>query len=349
MSAAIASCSKLLELILHESSFDSVSCNAVIHRLVQILRTIDAQEYGDFTWYFCGATLGLCCKAPNRIDHLLRLYYKLAERAPRPDGVPRWQECCCELVNTMGRYGGLSLIGPEYEHWTKWRPLAPGRQDAADGSKLIFTKEEIEEGERFEEIKYATRYQARKKNADIVAGAVEGRHAALMATGECTHRGVMRQCVSAAELAVEEYLAKGERARPMQWSSTFALALLLKIRAMAKSLFEDPMTAEEELENKRKRWIELLKRWLWDDDLNKGNGRLVKHHVMVSCFRIGLNAKTHNAAADAGEPSGRAVQRDKRTALCSWIVVFLNGQPSPRPYEAVSLIDVRSGPASSEL
>ena len=57
---------------------------------------------------------------------------------------------------------------------------------------------------------------------------------------------------------------------------------MLRLRGVAKSLFSRPGVSEEKLEQTRQEWQELLKRELWDRELNVTDSPVVKQHAMVS-------------------------------------------------------------------
>ena len=284
----VANCQKLLESALYLDDIDGVS--AVTDKLVRNLATVDDyEEYGTICAGICYHMQLLCGKAPQRMDHLLRLYYRVADRT-----IHRERRVFDEMLDESSESELMDTLADNCSdfanarnvHYGEWighsllHPLPPGKTNPEDDSKLIFSQEEVDTD--FERVKYAIRYQAAKKSEDVVEGAILGRHAALMASGECKSEGTWWGFVD--DLGIEKQLAKIMKPGDPSWSTSDSIALLLRIRGMAKSLFSKPGVSSDELQQKKARWITLLKNWLWDEKFNVGNDRLVKHHVLVSRY-----------------------------------------------------------------
>ena len=266
---------KLLESALHLDDTNSLSYNTVINKLAYNLEIVldDYEEYGNICWGICTYMESLCGKAPYRMDHLLRLYYRLADRTVL-------QECQMFdgesiLMDTLATRCGDLAYGRRF-HYGEWaercssHPLPPGGVDSENHSKLIFSQEEVDTD--FERVKYTVYFQAKQKNADVIGGTILGRHAALMAGGVC----------KVDDLGIEKRLANIVDPSDSTRSAFDSIVLLLQIRGMAKSLFKKPGIFPNQLKQKKIRWVAFLKRWLWDENVNIGNDRLVKHHVLVS-------------------------------------------------------------------
>ena len=288
----VTNCKKLLESVLYLDDADVVTYNAVINILVYNLEAVDDfEEYQEVCHSICHNMILLFGKAPQRMDHLLRLYYRLADRTVRwerqlfdqqfdetsyPELLDALAIHCGDFAHSKKcNYGGWV---EQCLRYPELHALPPGGTDPEDGSKLVFSQEEVDTD--FQRVKDAVNFQAEQQNAGVIGGAILGRHAALMAGGACESEGVRWGFVD--DLGIEKCLAKTREPYSPTWDTSDSIALLLRVRGMAKSLFSKPGVSSDELIQKKTRWIALLKRWLWDENFNVGNDRLVKHHVMVS-------------------------------------------------------------------
>ena len=280
----VAKCTKLLESALY-LDVDGLSYNTAINKLLHNLGKVDDyEEYENACYGIREAMESLCCKAPQRIDHLLRLYYRLVDREPvrrerrmfdEPSQLMKVLDECPDFLNRRLHYG----------EWVERCPWdTPGGVDSEDASKLMFSEGEVEHD--FERVKVAVHYQAEQQNASVIGAAIFGRHAALLVSGVCESEGVCWDSVD--DIGINDDLARIDWGDNRIWSTSESMALLLKVRGMAKSLFSKPGVPSYELLQKKDTWIAFLKRWLWDDTFNVGNDRLVKHHVMVSRFNTSI-------------------------------------------------------------
>ena len=241
----------------------------------------DKENYENVCYGACMGMLNVAYRRPEHIDLLLRQYFAVTHQVDATGEIP--EGLCYDLLWCLNmnvvefRNNAFATHDQQYICAMK-----PGRDDPVDNSIVNMTQQEVEQ--RFEVVRDVLNKHMTREKEVLVQQAVCGRYAAMTYTGVCQQLPKSAGKIHLCDAGIEETLVEGGKLDG--WDKVRFVGTLLRVRAMAKSLFERPV---EELCLSKEDWLKWLKRWLWDPELNPTNDQMVKQHVLVSAFQRPYN------------------------------------------------------------
>jgi len=232
---------------------------------------------GDAIYGTCLGMMSLANTRPAYIDRFLQLFLKVVDIQPdqRLNSSTTTFSSCLLMLITDIYTGGFRT----HEFWPQNR-THPGAEYLLDRSMLNYTQEEVEGN--LDIILRDRTLQANEANSTIAKAAIFARFTVLI-------NQVRPSWLESYWINVQGYdtiLRKSKSFRE-KWIRASFIAALVRVRGYAKSVSEN--FAKDKLTNRKmEEWQELLKRWLYDPELNKTNDLMVKHHVLVSENLIAL-------------------------------------------------------------
>lgn len=149
----------------------------------------------------------------------------------------------------------------------------PGNNDIENASNIAFEMSDVEE--HLDQVMRIVSLQVNEGNNYIVRAAMYARYAVPLKAGNIQwFKGFSVQ-----DYGIEIQLRKD--IGTYRWIKEDLNAALVRLRGYAKSLSEKFSTAEE-TRGKIEEWKGLLKRWIYDPEVDKTRDLMVKHHVIVS-------------------------------------------------------------------
>ena len=238
--------------------------------LNQIYQFTPPSEQGNVAYGIC---LGMICLAtlhPTYVDRFLKLYFKAVDISPDHRLNPP--------ISTLGSQILMQMQIPSYRTHSFWPQLRthPGTPDPIDCSMLNYTQEEVENS--LEIILADRSIQASEANKVIVHAAMFSRFAVLLNE----HGPPWMESWKIVTDGLDHYL-RGTMNWNGEWNRVDFIASLVRLRGYAKSVSEK-FAAKKDSCGRMEEWQGLLKRWLYDPELNKKNDPVVKHHVLVSQY-----------------------------------------------------------------
>ncbi|MCJ1411919.1 hypothetical protein MMC19_006011 [Ptychographa xylographoides] len=233
------------------------------HTFNRMVTTAEPQERGNVTYGIYMGMMSLANAYPIHIDSFLQIYLKAVELSPSDQGDA---SLSFQIFMNMGETCNTGYRTNDF--WTQPVIYRPGTLDPLDSSNLNFTEEDIEGN--LSNVLRTSQRQAHEGNDYIVRAAMFARFGVFMKE---THPF----CING--YRIEECLRKetvGGR-----WIKAELIATLVRLRGYAKSLSEK-FAAEEGTYSRLNEWQRLLRRWLYDPELNMTNDPMVKYHVLVS-------------------------------------------------------------------
>lgn len=242
---------------------EDASINTLPELLDAMVGAAEPNDQGNVTYGICMGMMTLANANPTYIDSFLNVYCKAMKLAPsgRSEGTLESNIFMnmAETCNTGYRTN---------DFWASPVHLRPGTSDPLDASNLNFTKEDVEEN--LDNVLRNSQRQAHEGNDYIVRAAMYARFAVMM-------KESYPHMVDIYQLdAVFRKTLHGA-----VWIKADLIAALVRLRGYAKSVSEELARAEA-TRSKMDEWQTLLRRWLYDPDLNTMNDPMVKHHVIVS-------------------------------------------------------------------
>lgn len=243
---------------------EDVSINTLPELLDEMVGAAEPEDRGSVSYGICMGMMTLANANPTYIDSFLKVYYKAIELAP--PGQSAEDTLWSMIFMNMAETGHTGYRTSDF--WTSPVHLRPGTSDPLDASNLNFTKEDVEEN--LDNVLRNSQRQAHEGNDYIVRAAMYARFAVMM-------KESYPHMVDNYEFdAVFRKTLHG----PL-WIKADLIAALVRFRGYAKSVSEELARAEA-TRSKMDEWQTLLRRWLYDPDLNTTNDPMVKHHVIVS-------------------------------------------------------------------
>ena len=252
---------------LHKVSEDLTE-DTVALTLNQIYQFTPPSEQENVVYGICLGMIGLATLHPTYVDRFLKLYFKAVDISPDHRLNPPISTLCSQIL--------MQIEVSAYRTHTFWSQhrTHPGMQDLIDGSMLNYTQEEVENS--LDVIIKDRRHQANEANKVIVHAAIFSRFTVLLNE----HGPPWMESWKIKTYGIDSHLRRTWDFHG-SWNRVDFIACLVQLRGYAKSV-SDEYAAQKDMCGRMEEWQELLKRWLYDPELNKNNDPVVKHHVIVS-------------------------------------------------------------------
>ena len=265
----------ILESALSSTDLEGPICAVAILRLASIVNTASVDEYEQTCYGICMEMIEAAYRAPDRIDDLLCLYFKTADLASKPKELPRG-DLMDQLAMNIREFGHSRYR--DLEFWAPHTgPRPPGDLHSADASNVNFS--EVDVRDDLQGVLKVMKRQTEAGNKYMTELVMCGRFEALTRAGK--RKSTNANASRANGKAIGSILAKTQQVWTA-WNQVEFVGMMLRLRGVAKSLFSRPGVPEEESQQMMKEWQDLLKRWLWDSNLNVTNNQVVKQHAFVS-------------------------------------------------------------------
>ncbi|GAM91424.1 hypothetical protein ANO11243_094740 [Dothideomycetidae sp. 11243] len=257
-----------------ETQWDDLSHvteSTVASALVQVLASFSHEHRGQAAYNICMGMISLARSHPEYMDALLKAYLASAELAVQRgvtngcDTTLRSSIVMQMAEATHGGYMPVSRLGC----------IAFSRSitDPQNEANLCFTEDDVDD--HLDEVVHTVRLQVFRGNSHIIEMAMLARFTHLInANRPDWDRRFFDQD------AVEQLRHDFEKASPL-WCKAEFIASLLRLRGYAKDLF-DNFLLHDRARNEMALWEGLLKRWLYDKDLDPTRDLMLKHHVVDS-------------------------------------------------------------------
>jgi len=255
----------------HPLDKQGTTLDSVAHALNELIETCDTNDKGDVAYGIQQGMILLANEQPAYLDKFLQVYIRTVdisydERMNTDESTLAFLIVMEMTEVSKSFYRTKNLIFNQHMH--------PGTQDLLDASKLNYTQEEV--NDKLDIILKERRIQANEANLCIVGAAMFARFSVLVKERQpqwLRGYGIRPFRLETAFQKIPD--------GPDGWIKADFLAALIRFRGYAKSVSEQ-FAANHDTRGKMDEWQELLKRWLYDPELNNTNDGTVKHHVLLA-------------------------------------------------------------------
>ena len=236
----------------------------------------EKSEYGGLCYNICMGMLNAADRNSQHIDLILRQYFAVADQvAAFRDAPEAWHQGLIGQLKMQAVENMHNAFLDRDEQLRYMYKDPPGRNDAVDKNYVNEMQQGVEE--RFDEVREVFNEYVMSEKTIIVQQALAGRWMAISYSGVCKEMAPYLGPGFLRDKGITDALVKGPRS--CCWDKVRFIGTLLRVRAMAKSLFEMPA---KELSLSKEERVKSLKRWLWDPELNPTNDRVLTQHVLFT-------------------------------------------------------------------
>lgn len=251
----------------------TTSIDSLPSEFVRMVESSESSEdKGNVTYGICMGMMWLANANPTYIDAFLKVYFKAVELSADQRVNSSHTTLAFQILMNMTETGNT---GFRTNDWCRVSWIyRPGKDGLVDASIIDFTKEEVDT--HLDEVLKVSQQQVREGNDYIVRAGMFARFTILAIETSPAWIG---------SYGVHDYgidfQLKGVMTNPQDWASPYLIGALIRLRGYAKTLFK-AYSNDEKTKGKMEEWQELLKKWIYDPELNKTNSKLVQHHIIVS-------------------------------------------------------------------
>lgn len=250
---------------------DKLTIDSLPSNLVRMAESSAPTDKGDICYGICMGMIFLADSNPTYVDAFLKAYFKAVELSLDQRVNSTTQTLAFQIIMNMAETAHTGYRSNDV--FRVPNVFRPGRDNLLDSSKTDFTNEDVEQ--HFDQVLKVSRQQIREGNDFIVRAAMFARFTILAKETSPEWLGTYGVHDYGIEVALrKETCEEG-------WISVHLIATLIRLRGYAKSLFEE-FSKYEKTQGNMEKWQGLLKRWIYDPELNTTKDALVQYHVIVS-------------------------------------------------------------------
>jgi hypothetical protein len=250
---------------------DKVTRDTLPNTFIRMVECTPILDRGQATYGICHGMMTLANSHPTYIDAFLTTYFEAIALSPSQLLNSSDHTLAFQLVMNMTE---TANTGYRTNNWCKQPGVfRPGNDDPVNASNVFFERGDVQE--HLDQVMRIALQQAREGNDYIVRAAMYARFAFLMKVKKPQWFEGFEVYDYGIEVQLRKEVGLGG------WIKENLIAALIRLRGYAKSL-SDKFSMAEETKGKMEEWQGLLKRWIYDPELDKTRDLMVKYHVIVS-------------------------------------------------------------------